>query len=223
MRKIFLFGLFLILFILLIACNDDTPEETSESIDETVELTKDEEEGDDGTKKNSNKETKENREQKKNEKQTLYADSLIREVDYFTDGQDELREKSYKFIVENHTLFPAKDKKDIIKANEKAEIIDVRKINKSIDPYLTTIVKLEGYVVEVEEKNYENEETAAFVNLIDEDWYNHHIIFYKTTGDILEEDYVQITGLPIAKYNYETLDGGSQNAIVYFGSHIKKY
>lgn len=157
------------------------------------------------------------------EPEIVYADVLQQELPGLTDEYLELSDASYQFISENDNLFPAKTDEDIEAAKSKSEDTDIKLLNKNVQPFVGKITSYEGYVVQIEEANFENGETASFVNIYDETVdANHTFYMYKGTGDILEEDYVRFWGAPIGKYAYETLDGGYQNALFFFGSHIEK-
>lgn len=153
----------------------------------------------------------------------LYADGYSEDVPAVTNGQAELSQASYDFLVENSGLIPAKDEAAITEVKNQAKSEDIKLLNKSIDPYNSSFVTYEGYVVQIEEQTYDNGEVISWLNIFDESsGGNHNVIMYKSSGDILEEDYVQFWGVPLAKYSYETLDGGFQNTILFAGAHAEK-
>lgn len=153
---------------------------------------------------------------------TFYAKALKEELPLLTEDQVQLNQESYDFIVANSNLLPAKTDEDLKSLKEKTQAVDLKLLNKNIAPYYSTLTSFEGYVVQIEEENYDNGETASWVNIGDENGNNQIYYAYKGTGDILEDDHVKFYGLPIGKYSYETLDGGYQNAQVFFGGHIEK-
>lgn len=153
---------------------------------------------------------------------TLYVDVLKESMPEMSEGYLELSDQSYNFIKENNKLFPAKTEEDINNAKNRSESIDLKLLNKNAKPYFSTITSYEGYVVQVFEESYDNGETAAEVNIADEEGNNHSLILFKSTGDIVEEDYVKFWGVPVGSYSYETLAGGYQNAQIFFGAHIEK-
>lgn len=153
---------------------------------------------------------------------TFYADALKEELPLLTEDQVQLTQESYDFIVANSNLLPAKGTEDINTLKEKTQAVDLKLLNKNVAPYYSTLTSFEGYVVQIEEENYDNGETASWMNIGDENGNNQIYYSYKGTGDILEEDHVKFYGLPIGKYSYETLEGGYQNAQVFFGGHVEK-
>lgn len=150
------------------------------------------------------------------------ADVIKEFMPSLSDEQIELSDESYNFIKENSDLFPAKTEEAISKVKKQSQLIDLRLLNKNVKPYFTTITSYEGFVVQIEEENYENGEIYSAVNVGDTNGNNHTFIMFKSTGDILEEDHVRFWGAPVGSYSYETLDGGYQNAQIFFGSHIEK-
>jgi hypothetical protein len=59
-------------------------------------------------------------------------------------------------------------------------------------------------------------------HVMDDEEFSYEVILYKSTGDILEEDYVQFWGVPVGPYSFENVSGGSTNVQVFMGSHIEK-
>lgn len=199
----------LFLGILLAACGSGATNQTAE----------------DTQKENANKQDLPDPENNKQEnlteeKDSSYADILRDGLPELTEWQAELSDESYNYINDNSRLFPATAEEAIKEAKSIAESIDVRLLNKNIQPYFSTMLTFNGTAVQVEEDHYEGE-VAARINVYD-NGRNHIVIIFKSTGDILEEDYVRFWGVPIANYYYETLDGGGQQGIVYFASHIEK-
>lgn len=154
--------------------------------------------------------------------ETFYVDALEEALPLLTEDQVQLNKESHDFIVDNSNLLPAKTDEEIKTLKEKTQAVDLKLLNKNVAPYYSTLTSFEGYVVQIEEENYDNGETASWVNIGDGNGNNQIYYSYKGTGDILEEDYVKFYGLPLGKYSYETLEGGYQNAQVFFGGHIEK-
>lgn len=206
----------LALILILAACGSEgsTQEKPSEAdkqkVEEATQTT--------GTAKKEEKEEK-----KKEDKHQLYADALKEAVPYMTEEQGTVAQASYDYVVDNANIFPALTDEAIEKVKAEAQVVDLKLLNKNVAPYYTTLVSYEGYVVQIQEENYENGEIASWFNIYDEETgANYNALMYKTSGDILEEDYVQFWGIPITTYSYETLDGGYQNSIFFFASHVEK-
>lgn len=171
-------------------------------------------------------ETKENTSDTSNEEEakveTLsYVDVLKEILPQASGGYLELSNESYDFIKENSELFPAKADADIKMVKERSEALDIKLLNKNVSPYYKTITSYEGYVLQISEET-NGEDTAAELNIFDDEGNSYSLLIFKSTGDILEEDYVRFWGVPVGAYSYETLDGGYQNAQIFFGSHIEK-
>lgn len=154
---------------------------------------------------------------------SLYAEGYKSDVPVATENQAELTQESYDFIVKNFGLIPAKDDKAVESVKALTQEVDIKLLNKNITPYYSTFVTFEGYVIQVEEQTYENGEIISWLNIYDDAaGTNHNVLMYKSSGDILEDDYVQFWGIPLAKYSYATVDGGFQNSIIFAASHAEK-
>lgn len=154
---------------------------------------------------------------------SLYAEGYKADVPAVTENQAELTQESYDFIVRNYGLLPAKDDKSVESVKALTQEVDIKLLNKNLAPYYSTFVTYEGYVIQIEEQTYENGEIISWLNIYDEAaGTNHNVIMYKSSGEILEEDYVQFWGVPLAKYSYATVDGGFQNTILFGASHVEK-
>lgn len=211
------------LVVALAACADSDVADSDKEADKViVSSEKDTEKVEVPSEEVKKEETETAPEKAESKSNTFYAEILKEEIPMLTEEQLELKQESYDYIKDNSNLLPAKTEENITLAKEKSEKIDLKLLNKNVAPYYSTLTSFEGYVVQIEEENYDNGETASWVNIGDDNGNNHIYYSYKGTGDILEEDYVRFYGLPIGKYSYETTDGGFQNAQVFFGSHIEK-
>ncbi|TYR80269.1 rhomboid family intramembrane serine protease [Priestia megaterium] len=110
----------------------------------------------------------------------------------------------------------------------KAIEVDVKKINKDVMPYLTTVTKFNGQVIYIEEFDYgESRVTYAILedNKIVEDKseYNYFtVIMFGTADNIYEKDYITFYGLPIGRYASENTLGGQTNSQMFLGSLMEK-
>lgn len=153
----------------------------------------------------------------------LYAEAFREDILILSDNMLELTQESYDFIVSNHTLFPAKTDEAIAEVKEKADTsVTGKHLNKNPQPYFQTMTTFKGYVVSVEEESLGNGETVAIVHVLDDDLNSYQLLIYKSTGDILEEDYVQFWGLPVGGSSFENVSGGTTNVQNFFGAHIEK-
>ncbi len=150
-----------------------------------------------------------------------YADLIKEWLPEVTEGNLELSQESYDSIIDNIDLLPAETPEDIKSVKEKAKTIDIKQLNKNTQPFHSTFTTFEGEVLQIWEDTSENEEIFSQVNIYD-NGYNHTVFLFKGTGDILEGDRVRFWGLPLGGFTYDTMAGGFQNSILFFGSHIEK-
>lgn len=134
-----------------------------------------------------------------------------------------LDQKTYNYIVKNYTLFPAvtpeTQKKAIAEVNPN---IDSRHLFKNINPYLEQMIEVSGYVVEIMEEEIDEGLTVTEIHIIDD--YDNSIFGYyaHTTGDILQDDYVTMRGVPATYYSFENISGGTTNSVLMGISTIEK-
>lgn len=220
MKKLSLLFFTLMLTLVLTACGDDSEKSKTDDTNKTQEA-----EADNGTEiieaEEDESEDKAD-EANSNAIGSFYADALKEDIPFISDEQLELSQESYEFIKKNNEILPAKTPENIETAKSKAETIDLKQLNKNVSSFYSTIASFEGEVIQIEEEEFENGEVGAWVNIYDDNANNHILYIYKSTGDILEEDRIQFWGVPVGAYSYETLDGGYQNAHIFFGAHIEK-
>lgn len=206
---------------LLTACGSEEASKDKET--ETVESNAVEEVNTNSNNNSEDEEAEKEIEANPNSNNSLYAEGYKADVPTVTENQAELTLESYDFIVKNYGLLPAKDDKSVESVKTLTEDVDIKLLNKNLAPYYSTFVSYEGYVIQIEEQTYENGEIISWLNIYDEEaGTNHNVIMYKSSGEILEEDYVQFWGIPLAKYSYATVDGGFQNTILFGASHLEK-
>lgn len=180
-----------------------------------------------GDEKPAEKEDKDKSDKGKEKEETindLYAEYAAHLMPVITDDQIELTQESYDFFVENHSIFPAKTDNDIEQAKKLYEAVELKKLNKSISQYYSTVTGYEGEVIQIEEEVIEDSDgdILTYANIADDNDNNHTVIMIKSAEDIYEGDQVRFIGTPVGVFNYETLDGGSQNSVIFYGSHIEK-
>lgn len=134
-----------------------------------------------------------------------------------------LDQQTYNYIVKNYTLFPAltreTQKKAIAEVNPN---IDSRHLFKNINPYLEQMIEVSGYVVEIMEEEIDEGLTVTEIHIVDD--YDNSIFGYyaHTTGDILQDDYVTMRGVPATYYSFENISGGTTNSVLMGISTIEK-
>ena len=155
---------------------------------------------------------------------TTYVDYLKSVVPRITDDNLELSSKSYSFIEKNQKLFPAFKEEDINKAKQMTDsTVNVKLLNKNVEPYLEKMLSFEGDVVTIEEMNVpDSKDVMSLVHVMDDAGDSYQVLLFKTSGDILEEDRVQFWGAPIGPSYFENVSGGTTNVQVFAGSHIEK-
>jgi hypothetical protein len=134
-----------------------------------------------------------------------------------------LDEVTYNYFVQHYELFPALTPKAQKKA--KAEVdpnITSRHLNKNLSPYLDQMIEVSGYVVDIIEDEVEEGVTLAEIHIIDDND-NSIIGFYAhSTGDILQDDYVTMRGVPATFYSFENVSGGTTNSVLIGVSTLEK-
>ncbi|MGM1046207.1 MAG: hypothetical protein ACQEXX_08675 [Bacillota bacterium] len=134
-----------------------------------------------------------------------------------------INEKTYNYIVNNHKLFPAvtaETKKAASAEVDKA--ITSRHLFKNINPYLDKMVEVSGYVLEITEEKIDENTTIAEVHILDDNDNSIIGIYFNSTGDILDDDYVTMRGVPTIQYSFENIGGGTTNAVLLTVSTLKK-
>ncbi|GGG14684.1 hypothetical protein GCM10007425_06250 [Lysinibacillus alkalisoli] len=171
----------------------------------------------------STDQAKEDSEKTAEDKGKKYADVLKKAVPMLTDDQGELSETSYDYVTEHETIFPAVTEEAITKVKADAQSVDIKLLNKNLQPHLSTLMTFTGQVVQVDETTHDFGETETWLNVYDENAdMSYHVYMFKTSGDILEDDYIQFWGIPLTTYSYNTTDGGFRNTILFFASHVEK-
>ncbi|MCY1689916.1 hypothetical protein OVA29_03065 [Exiguobacterium sp. SL14] len=155
---------------------------------------------------------------------TTYVDYLKSVVPRMTEDNLEISSKSYSFIEKNQKLFPAFKEEDINKAKQMTDsTVNVKLLNKNVEPYLEKMLSFEGNVVTIEETSVpDSKDVMSLVHVIDDAGDSYQVLLFKTSGDILEEDRVQFWGAPIGPSYFENVSGGTTNVQVFAGSHIEK-
>ncbi|WP_010290322.1 hypothetical protein [Kurthia massiliensis] len=181
--------------------NNDTKSETNEDANDTS-LDEDEEYADDD--------------------EELYTteDILEEMLPDLTDDTLELATESYMFISDHPNWFPATSKKSI-SAVKKAEdhSVTVQHLNKNVSPYYEKILSFSGVVVSIEE---DDDGSLTIAHVIDDEDNSYQFFMFGTSGDILENDYVRIWGIPLGPLSFENVSGGTTNVQVIFGTMIEK-
>lgn len=160
-------------------------------------------------------------EEQETSNETRTADIMQSITAYYT-GED-LNEKTYNYIVKHHKLFPAGTVE--LKKEAEAEVdknITSRHLFKNVSPYVEKMIKTSGYVVQISEEDTEEVGTVAEIHILDEEGNSIVGIYTGSTGDILEDDYVTMRGVPAAQYSFENIGGGTTNAILLAVSTIQK-
>ncbi|EFU38769.1 hypothetical protein PVOR_28494 [Paenibacillus vortex V453] len=134
-----------------------------------------------------------------------------------------LDEKTYNYIIQHHQLFPAVTPED--QKSAKAEVdptITSRHLLKNLNPYLDKMMEVSGYVIDITEEELDGGITIAEIHIIDDND-NSIVGFYaNSTGDILEDDYVTLRGVPATYYSFDNISGGTTISILLGVSTIDK-
>ncbi|WP_127593390.1 PsbP-related protein [Paenibacillus lautus] len=134
-----------------------------------------------------------------------------------------LDELTYNYFVEHYELFPALTPEAQKRA--KAEVdpsITSRHLNKNLSPYLDQMVEVSGYVIDIIEEELDEGVTLTEIHIVDDND-NSIIGFYAhSTGDILQDDYVTMRGVPATFYSFDNVSGGTTNSVLIGVSTLEK-
>lgn len=150
------------------------------------------------------------------------ADLLSQLVPWASNNQAEMDSVTYDYITKNAQWFPAKSAEDKKAARASADkSVTTRHIFKNITPYLDTMVKITGEVVQIEEDSSSGY-TLASIHILDDNGNSVIGIFLGSTGSILDGDTVTLTGVPTALYSFDNVGGGTTNAIFLSVATVQK-
>ncbi len=148
-------------------------------------------------------------------------DFIASVVPVLTDGE-EINDVTYEYLGQNKSLFPAKTPEDIQLAQSKVNSeTTIKHLNKNLEPYANQLIEVTGLVISVEETNTDYG-TMSVAHIMDDTFNSIVCLYMDTTGDLLEDDYATIIGVPATAYSFENVGGGTTNAILVIGSHIIK-
>ncbi|MFM9279324.1 hypothetical protein [Paenibacillus jiagnxiensis] len=156
--------------------------------------------------------------------ETVYsnADLLSQLVPWASNNQAEMNSVTYDYITKNVQWFPAKSVEDKKAARASADkSVTTRHIFKNITPYLDTMVKISGRVVQIGEDSSSGY-TLAKIHILDDNGNSVIGIFLGSTGSILDGDTVTLTGVPTALYSFDNVGGGTTNAIFLSVATVQK-
>lgn len=203
MKKRILLAIFASLTLLTTGCGEDDKSNAQDS--------------------STNKETATEKEEEVKPTKTNNADLYSEHIPNLTEQILSLDELSYNYISNNLDIFPAITPEAIqeVKTNVDASIT-AKHLNKNATPYLEKLVTFTGYVVQIEEDTLDDGTPLAIILLADDEFNYYQAVMYKTTGDVLEEDSIQIWGLPLGASSFENVSGGTTNVQVIAASHFEK-
>lgn len=153
-----------------------------------------------------------------------YADYAEYHIPVLTEESLSLSSTSYDFFTKHDSLFPAMDDNAIQEVKGMVDSsVTAKHLNKNAKPYLEKVLSYKGTVVSIEETNIEDtEDTVSVIHVMDDEGNSYQILLYKSTGDILEEDYVQFWGAPVGPSSFENISGGTTNVQFIMASHLEK-
>lgn len=118
-----------------------------------------------------------------------------------------LDERTYNYLVDHNELFPA-----LTPESKKAAKTELDKSNTT--PYLDKMIEVSGYVVEITKEQIDANTTIAEIHIIDENDNSIVGAYFSSTGDILDDDYVTIRGVPTAQYYFDNVSGGTTKLFI---------
>lgn len=130
---------------------------------------------------------------KEEAKKSVMANAMQAIVPSVT-GDQELSKTTYDYIVNNYTLFPAKTAEDKAAAKELVDTsVNSKHLFKNINPYLDRMIKVSGYVVQVQEEETDIG-TLATIHIMDDNGNSIIGVYLGSTGDLLDGDNATLRG-----------------------------
>ncbi|WP_160033239.1 hypothetical protein [Paenibacillus sp. An7] len=143
-------------------------------------------------------------------------------VPSITENIAEINDKTYNYLVENYTLFPAISAEAKQAAQDAADPnITTKHLQKNITPYLDKMISISGDVISIQEEETDYG-TLAYVHIMDDEFNSVTGYYLGSTGDILEGDTIRLRGVPTAAYSFANVGGGTTNATLITISTIQK-
>lgn len=135
----------------------------------------------------------------------------------------ELNDTTLEFLQAHENIFPATSEEAKSEAmNLVDSSIEYKHLSKSTDGYLDKLVYF---------KNQELIQTEEFTNwghtvtrmlTADQNYSNHHYIFYDGAIDVFDGDDITFISLPIGSASFDNVGGGTTNVIVSIASTVLK-
>lgn len=149
-------------------------------------------------------------------------------ISHYSDGTLSLSLEAKEYIQNNieEFYYQINEKRDFVKTE--AIEVDIKKINKDVTQYLTTVTKFNGQVIYIEEFNYgESRVTYAILEenevVKEVSEFNYFtVIMFGSAENIYEKDYITFYGLPIGRYAYDNTHGGQTNSQMFLVSLMEK-
>ncbi|MGY1423647.1 hypothetical protein [Bacillus cereus] len=148
-----------------------------------------------------------------------YIDAQNKDVE--DDKGNLITKESLQFIEKNLDLFKTHDEE---KSNRLVDPkIDYRHLSKDINQYSGTMYKDFGTIIEIQEvKDGNLDQTFTVIHLMNPETNQNYDILYMGKSDLLENDNVSFSGLPLMDTRFKNTSGGTTKLFMILASHLKK-
>ncbi|GAE04305.1 hypothetical protein JCM10914_345 [Paenibacillus sp. JCM 10914] len=146
--------------------------------------------------------------------QNLFAEMMSHIVTEVV-GDESIHEKTYNYILDHYELFPAVSEETYLASKQKVDSnVTSRQLLKNLNPYLNQMIEVSGVVIDITEEEIRQGIIVTEIHIVD-DYDNSYVGFYAgATGDIYEEDFVTIRGVPTSLYYFDNISGGTTISIL---------
>ena len=136
-------------------------------------------------------------------------------------GAISVDDTAYNFMVANEALFPATTAQDKNTANNMVDTnVLYGNLAKDITPYKQKMVSFEGTVSQAISHDF-SDQTAGWLLVQDSDG-NYFEVFISGKNDIIQNDYIQVVGLPLAMNSFSNTGNGTTITAAILGCYAEK-
>ncbi len=141
--------------------------------------------------------------------------------DLFGNNDEFIPQESFDFLADNFELFPAWKPELIKTVDQKVDKkITYKHLEKNISKYLDKFIRVEGYIVDIQEYPSEVGD-ASYIHLMTDSGENF-IFLYPGTGELFKQDHVVAVGVPVRNTSFDNISGGKTRCVMIAGSYIRK-
>lgn len=135
----------------------------------------------------------------------------------------ELNDTTLDFLQAHEKIFPADTEEHKSEAMNLVDAtIEYKHLSKSTDSYLDKLIYFKNQeLIQTEEFSMWGH-TVTRMLTIDQNYTNHHYIFYDGAIDVFDGDNITFVSLPVGSASFDNIGGGTTNVIVSIASIVLK-